>query len=182
MSQLQANASNNCAACLTSHVSIAPQLSQLHMCNVGVTPPPKSFGACFSCGKHGHMSRSCPERECFRCHGKGHTAHNCPQAQEGQQPGQHNSQFSPHPHPYQRDKSYHGHGRGGGRQGHRGRGGKGGNSERNSSSGDNNRNQHDIHPDRRRLRTGGNPQARVACRDFATERGCQRDNCYFRHE
>jgi hypothetical protein len=179
----QTNASNSCAACHTAQLS-TPQPSQFHICNVGATPstPPTSFGACFSCGKQGHMSRACPERECFRCHAKGHTAHNCPQTQNNH-PEQPNSQFSHHTHPYQRDKSYNGRGgRGGHRGGMRGGGRGGATSNRNTPRTDTDRNQHDIHPDRRRLRGGGNPQARVACRDFATERGCHRDNCYFRHE
>lgn len=33
---------------------------------------------CGGCGKKGHYSRECPDRECHYCHKKGHIARICP--------------------------------------------------------------------------------------------------------
>jgi len=35
-------------------------------------------GECWTCGKHGHMSRDCPQSIYYLCHKTGHAAVNCP--------------------------------------------------------------------------------------------------------
>src|SRR6266498_6050015 len=34
-------------------------------------------GECWTCEKHGHMSRDCPQSICYLCHKTGHAAVNC---------------------------------------------------------------------------------------------------------